>query len=313
LIDKVDQDVPPEKITDKTMLGEILSMKIKDFPKHVPAYLDLIVEKNPKLLDMPGISSVLADKVQDLLNVVGKDSSLSGNREWMDSLRKSLQKIVIPDTLYKELEQFGKMDDAMREKLKAQLGIEGITESLDQNTRDIIRKVHTGFYQFDAEMNGWVNSVGALVFLWPENIAGIKKYLEKYNPQHPFLESIRTGNFHGNDKTGKYAFEFTGNIHNMSLAESEYLRHYIELRAKNPKKTHEEIVADLKKEHAVTTGSQKAVEEFEKKYNGGSVSSTVEELKTYSDKISDTFLPSKIPQNQEFSRLINEAKDGDQY
>ena len=59
----------------------------------------------------------------------------------------------------------------------------------------------------------------------------------------------------------------------------------------------------------MTTGSQKAVEKFEKKYPDAIISAKVEELKARNSEISDKLIPSKIPQSQEFSRLITEARD----
>lgn len=201
-IEKVNHDIPPEKITDSTMLGDILSMKIRDFPKHVPAYLDLIVEKNPKLLDSPGTSALLAGKIQELLRVISQRPELSQDRDWMETLRTSINRLIINPEIQKQLDSYGTMDDKMRSELQADLGISAeITRDLDQNTRDIVQKVHTGFYRFDPEVNTWVNSLGALVFLWPENIAGIKKYLTEMHPDHPFLSVT---DYRSHDKSGKY-------------------------------------------------------------------------------------------------------------
>ena len=90
-----------------------------------------------------------------------------------------------------------------------------------------MQKVHTGFYRFDPEVNTWVNSVGALVFLWPENIAGIKQYLKAMQPNHPFLSVT---DYHSNDKSGKYGIVSEGGPHNMKLAEADYLVQYLQKR-----------------------------------------------------------------------------------
>lgn len=91
-----------------------------------------------------------------------------------------------------------------------------------------MQKVHTGFYRFDPEVNTWVNSVGALVFLWPENIAGIKKYLAAMKPDHPFL---LVTDYRSSDKAGKYGIISDGRPHNMMLAEADYLTQYIKMRS----------------------------------------------------------------------------------
>ena len=182
------------------------------------------MEKNPKLLEVAGAPALLAQKIQELLLVVAAKPELSRDRDWMDSLRHSLNHIVIDPTLAKQLTEYSKMDPALREQLQKQLGIQNITA----NTRDIVQKVHTGFYRFDPEVNTWVNSVGALVFLWPENIAGIKKYLTAMKPDHPFLSVT---DYHSSDKNGKYAVISDGRPHNMMLAETDYLTQYIKMRS----------------------------------------------------------------------------------
>lgn len=137
-----------------------------------------------------------------------------------------------------------------------------------------------------------MNSLGAHVFLWPENIAGIKTYLRAVQPDHPFLSVT---NYHSNDKEGKYAFQFTGGGHNMALAEADYLQHYLAERAKDAKMTHEQIVSKLAQTHAVTTGSQPAVDAFEKTY--GHVSSLKESAKgsntAQNAEVSEGILPTE--------------------
>lgn len=271
-LDTVNRDIPPETITDSTMLGDILSMKIRDFPKHIPAYLDLIVEKNPKLLDSPGVSTLLAAKIQELLNTISQKPELSRDRDWMESLRASINHLIINPDIQKKLNSYGTMDENMRVELQKNLSISPeITQGLDENTRDIVQKVHTGFYRFDPGVNTWVNSVGALVFLWPENIAGIKKYLTEMHPDHPFLSVT---NYHSHDKEGKYAISFGGTPHNMMLAESDYLVQYLTQRAQG--KDDNTILAELGKSHVANLKTNaevtKSIKEFENKYGEGSFS-----------------------------------------
>lgn len=87
----------------------------------MPAYLDLIVEKNPKLLEVSGVSALLAQKIQELLLVVAAKPELSRDREWMDSLRQSLNRIIIDPALAKQLTEYSKMDPVLREELQKQL------------------------------------------------------------------------------------------------------------------------------------------------------------------------------------------------
>lgn len=70
------------------------------------------------------------------------------------------------------------------------------------------------------------------------------------------MTSIRNKDFRSNDSTGKYAFKFTGKPHNMLLAEAEYLQNYIALRSADPSMKDDQIVAELKKTHAVTVKAQ---------------------------------------------------------
>jgi hypothetical protein len=79
------------------------------------------VEKNPKLLEVSGVSALLAQKIQELLLVVAAKPELSRDRDWMDSLRHSLNHIVIDPTLAKQLTEYSKMDPALREQLQNQL------------------------------------------------------------------------------------------------------------------------------------------------------------------------------------------------
>ncbi|MCB9806937.1 hypothetical protein H6768_03525 [Candidatus Peribacteria bacterium] len=46
-------DIPPEQISDLPTLDAMLGLKIEKVPKSVPAYLDMLVEKNPTLFEMP--------------------------------------------------------------------------------------------------------------------------------------------------------------------------------------------------------------------------------------------------------------------
>lgn len=295
--------LPPENILkDDKKFGEILDLKLVNTPRTIPDFLDAIAEKNPALLQNPVIIQVLAEKIQTLLQTVAKDSSLSGDRDWMDKLRQSIQRVIISPDVYKKIDTYGTMEQPLRDRLQSQLGIEGITADLDKNTQDIVRRVHTGFYQFDTGINGWVNSLGAHVFLWPENIAGIKTYLRAVQPNHPFLSVT---NYHSNDKEGKYAFQFTGSGHNMALAEADYLQHYLAERAKDAKMTHEQIVGKLAQTHAVTTGSQSAVDAFEKTY--GRVNFLKESPKgtlvTQNIELSKNILPTE--QYLKLTQLIN--------
>ncbi len=122
-------DIPVEQITDEKILENVLSMKIRDYPKSVPAYLDMIVEKNPKLLDTPTASALLAQKIQELLTLVATKPELSQDRDWMDSLRKSINRLIINPDLAARISQFGTMDATMRKELQRDLGIsEKITE-----------------------------------------------------------------------------------------------------------------------------------------------------------------------------------------
>lgn len=52
-VESIRMDIAPEQIRDAEMLDKILGLKIKEVPKSIPAYLDLIVEKNPLILEMP--------------------------------------------------------------------------------------------------------------------------------------------------------------------------------------------------------------------------------------------------------------------
>ncbi|MCB9806935.1 hypothetical protein H6768_03515 [Candidatus Peribacteria bacterium] len=104
--------------------------------------------------------------------------------------------------------------------------------------------MHTGFYRFDTKVNTWVNSLGAFVFLWPENIAGIKAYLRVKHPDHPFLSVT---DYHSVDKSGKYAITSDGRPHNMFLAEADYLAEYIRLRSEG--KNDNDVFAELGKKH----------------------------------------------------------------
>lgn len=117
----VKTEIAPEQINDLPTLDKTLGLKIKEVPRSVPAYLDLIVEKNPKLLEVSGVSALLAQKIQELLLVVAAKPELSRDREWMDSLRQSLNRIIIDPALAKQLTEYSKMDPVLREELQKQL------------------------------------------------------------------------------------------------------------------------------------------------------------------------------------------------
>ena len=81
----------------------------------------------------------------------------------------------------------------------------------------------------------------------------------------------------------------------MALAEADYLQHYLAERAKGAKMTHEQIVNKLAQTHAITTGSQSAVDTFEKTY--GHVSSLKESAKSSTTsqnaEVSEDILPTE--------------------
>jgi hypothetical protein len=81
----------------------------------------------------------------------------------------------------------------------------------------------------------------------------------------------------------------------MALAEADYLQHYLTERAKDAKMTHEQIVSKLAQTHAITTGSQSAVDTFEKTY--GHVSSLKESAKSSTTsqnaEVSEGILPTE--------------------
>ncbi len=82
----------------------------------------------------------------------------------------------------------------------------------------------------------------------------------------------------------------------MALAEADYLQHYLAERAKGPKMTHAEIVNKLAQTHAVTTGSQAAVDAFENTYKQGRVSYLNESkgnFVTQNTELSKTILPTE--------------------
>lgn len=114
--------LPPENIlNDEKKFGEVFDLKLANTPRNIPAFLDAVAEKNPALLKNPVIIQVLAEKIQTLLQTVAKDSSLSGDRDWMDHLRQSIQRVVIDPGLYKKMDTYGTMDKALRDKLQSQL------------------------------------------------------------------------------------------------------------------------------------------------------------------------------------------------
>ncbi len=233
--------------------------------KFVLEFLDLLSQQET-LLKNPESHKKIAEKIGQLLQTIASNPALSEDREWMTEVRNKIRAFIFDKDLLKKIEWYGTMDDAMREKLQLELWIPDITKWLDENTRDIIQKVHTGFYQFDAEVNTWVNSLWAQVFLWPENIVGIKKYLSAQNPSHPFLSVT---DYRSYDREGKYAFNGKWG-HNMLLAEADYLQQYISLQYRDgQKRNHEDVVNELRGNHAVVKWAQAPVDAFEKKYREG--------------------------------------------
>lgn len=304
----VKTEIAPEQINDLPTLDKTLWLKIKEVPRSVPAYLDLIVEKNPKLLEVSGVSALLAQKIQELLLVVAAKPELSRDREWMDSLRQSLNRIIIDPALAKQLTEYSKMDPVLREELQKQIWIENITEWLDANTRDIVQKIHTGFYRFDPEVNTWVNSVGALVFLWPENIAGIKKYLTAMRPDHPFLSVT---DYHSSDKAGKYGIVSDGRPHNMMLAEADYLTQYMKLRGEG--RDDAAVFAELWKTHVANLADnqavQDAVKKLEQKYGEWFFNASPDtQFLIQSRDVSRNILPKKIPEYGRIRDLVELEK-----
>ena len=320
----VKAEIPPQQLADRVTIEKTLGLKIEKKPEDVPAYLDFIAETYQEGLREKWFISFISEQIQKLLEKLATRPDLSGNRDWMNALRQGLNRVLIDSDFAKKLTEYSTMEPALREQLQKQLGIENITESLDANTRDIVQKVHTGFYRYDPEVNTWVNSVGALVFLWPENIAGIKKYLdaqykkeydeyeqktrlhpnEKYTaPQmHPFLSVT---DYHSSDKAGKYAIISDGRPHNMFLAEADYLAQYIKLRAEG--RTDTEVFSELGKQHVANLTDNKsvqdAIKQFEKKYGEWSFNApSVTQLYSQNQEISRTILPSKIP---DFTRIKN--------
>lgn len=321
-------DIPPEQLAaDRPTIEKTLGLKIQEAPKTVPAYLDLIAETHSESLREKWFMLFLSWEIQKLLHRVSHEPTLSRDRDFMNQLKNSINRIIIDKNLIKEIEKYGTMDGDLREKLKTELGIsDKISEWLDENTRDIIQKVHTGFYRYDAGANTWVNSLGAIVFLWPENIAGIEKYLkaklvpslEKYKKDHPekseenfykeeenkqFLYLTRKDD-HGIGGQ-KYAIDWDGRPHNMMLAEADYLTQYLQKRGegKDDVAVFSELglthVANLTDNEAV----QKSVKEFEEKYSEGSFNAPASvQLSSQSEKISKNVLPAKIP---EYTRITN--------
>ena len=157
-------------------------------------------------------------------------------------------------------------------------------------------------------MNTWVNSVGALVFLWPENIAGIKKHLTATKPDHPFLAVT---DYRSSDKNGKYGVIADGRPHNMMLAEADYLTQYIKLRGEG--KDDNAVFLELGRTHVANLADNKAVQDavkaFEKKYGDGSFNASAsEQLSAQSDKVSDNILPAKIPEYNRITDLVQLEK-----
>jgi hypothetical protein len=307
-LSSIKNEISPEQLANRETIEKNLALKIQEAPKTVPAYLDFIAETHSESLWEKWFMLFLSQQIQKLLDIVATKPELSRDRDWMDSLRHSLTHIIIDPTLAKQLAEYGTMDPVLREQLQKQLWVENITEWLDANTRDIVQKVHTGFYRFDPEVNTWVNSVGALVFLWPENIAGIKKYLTAVKPDHPFLSVT---DYRSSDKAGKYGIVSDGRPHNMMLAEADYLTQYIKLRGEG--KDDNAVFLELGRTHVANLADNKAVQDavkaFEKKYGDGSFNASVsEQLSAQSDKVSDNVLPAKIPEYNRITDLVQLEK-----
>ena len=89
----------------------------------------------------------------------------------------------------------------------------------------------------------------------------------------------------------------------MALAEADYLQHYLGERSKQPIQTHEQIVTQLAKTHAVTTGSQSAVDAFETLYGRVSfLKSPKGDTKAQNKELSENILPTE--KYLELSKLI---------
>lgn len=88
----------------------------------------MIVEKNPKLLEVSGVSALIAQKMQELLLVISTQPELAHDRDWMNSLRQTLNRIIIDPTLAQKITDLSRMDENLRQELQSQLGIENITE-----------------------------------------------------------------------------------------------------------------------------------------------------------------------------------------
>ncbi len=84
------------------------------------------------------------------------------------------------------------------------------------------------------------------------------------HPDHPFLSVT---DYRSNDKSGKYAIK-SDHIHNMILAESDYLTEYLKKRGEG--KDDATVFAELGKTHVANLKTNaevtKAVKNFEKKY-----------------------------------------------
>jgi hypothetical protein len=252
----------PEQARDTARLGINELRKKLDESDNTPE-IKLFLQKLTHIQNDPHTPEERAKDVRELLDIVKNKPALAENRDLMDFFRQALEGFVIT----KDVKDGIKMNEEKGGELKKSLNINSETlDALDEWTRQIIRRIHTGFYQFDPDINGWVDALGGRLFLWPENIDGIEQYLMTHNKNHPFLTSIRNKDFRSNDSTGKYAFTFTGKPHNMFLAEADYMQNYIALRAAEPTMTDEEIVAKLRETHAVTVNAQWAINAFEQKY-----------------------------------------------
>lgn len=250
-----------------------------------------------------------AKDVKELLEMVKNTPTIARNRDVMDFFRQALEGFVIPQDVKDEIKLIS-MSQARKDELSKSLTINPETlDALDEWTRQIVRRIHTGFYQFDPDINGWVDALGGRLFLWPENIDGIQKYLDIYNKDHPFMASIKSWNFRSHDSKGKYAFTFTGKPHNIHLAEADYLQRYLVERANNPAMTDNQIVAKLRETHAVTVKAQGAIDAFENKYAESSFNAPASaQLSVQSQKISESVLPSKIPEYRRITNLVELEK-----
>lgn len=181
----------PEQVRDLARVGIDELRKKLDSSENAPE-IKAFLQKLTFIQNNVHSPAEQAKGVKDLLEMVKGTLVISQNRDVMDFFRHTVESFVISQDVKDEIKMV-KMDAIQREELRKSLNINDVTlDALDEGTRQIVRRIHTGFYQFDSDINGWVDALGGRVFLWPENIVGIKTYLEKYHPDHPFLVSIKS-------------------------------------------------------------------------------------------------------------------------